>query len=131
MPSSDTNLQRIGERNAGLSIQTIHGNMAALNVSVNDPIDMIIIGGGPAGLTAAIVIARSQHTAIVFDSGEYRNSGVTHFHLLPTWDSKSPEDFRTAARANTLDNYTTTSYVDAKIKEAKQIENGLFEVQDE
>lgn len=96
--------------------------------NTSSPVDMLIIGGGPAGLATAVGVARNQHTAIVFDSGEYRNEGVSHFHLLPTWDNKSPQEFRAAARQNTLDNYSTISYVDTKIEQVKEIKDGFFEV---
>ncbi|RYP22479.1 hypothetical protein DL767_009051 [Monosporascus sp. MG133] len=38
--------------------------------------DVAIIGGGPAGLTAASTLARQRHTAVVFDSKSYRNAGA-------------------------------------------------------
>ncbi|ROW03908.1 hypothetical protein VPNG_07269 [Cytospora leucostoma] len=73
-------------------------------------VDVLIIGGGPAGLTAAVTAARNVHTAIVFDSQSYRNERTNHFHMLPTWDGKNPIAFRDAARQNTLENYETIFY---------------------
>jgi thioredoxin reductase len=43
-------------------------------------VDGLIIGGGPAGLAAALTFARTRGTAIVFDSREYRNEGIKHMH---------------------------------------------------
>ncbi|KAI0891916.1 FAD/NAD(P)-binding domain-containing protein [Annulohypoxylon nitens] len=95
-----------------------------------DLVDVLIIGGGPAGLTSAVSIARNVHTAIVFDSNEYRNERTAHFHMLPTWDGKDPIAFRDAARANTLEGYETIFYEDVKIEKAKKDDDGLFEVAD-
>lgn len=93
-------------------------------------VDVLIVGGGPAGLTSGISVARNVHTAIVFDSHSYRNERATHFHMLPTWDGKDPIDFRDAARQNTLDNYQTTFYEDVKIEKAKK-DGEIFELADE
>ena len=35
--------------------------------------DCIIVGGGPAGLNAAVVLGRCQRKVLVFDSETYRN----------------------------------------------------------
>ncbi|XDG05271.1 hypothetical protein ABKA04_004886 [Annulohypoxylon sp. FPYF3050] len=96
-----------------------------------DLVDVLIIGGGPAGLTSAVSIARNVHTAIVFDSNSYRNERTAHFHMLPTWDGKNPIEFRDIARVNTLEGYETIFYEDLKIEKANKNDDGLFEVTDE
>lgn len=93
-------------------------------------VDVLIIGGGPAGLTTAVSIARNIHTAIVFDSHSYRDERTTRFHMLPTWDGMAPTAFRDSARKNTLENYQTTFYEDVKIEEANKNGN-IFELTDE
>lgn len=106
--------------------------MAATNKTpIPELVDVLIVGGGPAGLTSAVAIARNLHTAIVFDSQSYRNERTDHFHMLPTWDGKSPFAFRDAARENTLENYDTIFYENVKIEKAKKNDDGLFEVNDE
>ncbi|KAJ3577057.1 hypothetical protein NPX13_g3511 [Xylaria arbuscula] len=95
-----------------------------------DLVDTLIVGGGPAGLTSAVTVARNLHTAIVFDSNDYRNERTAHFHMLPTWDGKNPIAFRDAARQNTIDNYETIFYVDTKIEKAVKKDDELFEVTD-
>ncbi|KAK8054951.1 thioredoxin reductase glit [Apiospora rasikravindrae] len=92
--------------------------------------DALVVGGGPAGLATALTLARNVHTTIVFDSRSYRNARADHFHMLPTWDRKSPIDFRDAAKKNTLDNYGTVFYQDVTIQRAAK--NGeLFELTDQ
>jgi thioredoxin reductase len=93
-------------------------------------IDTLIIGGGPAGHAAAVSIARNVHTAVVFDSQEYRNGNANHMHMIPTWDGKDPKDFREAARNNTTSRYPLISFVDAKIVKAKRLEDETFEIEE-
>ena len=49
-------------------------------------IDVLIIGGGPAGLATALALCRARHTCVVFDSGTYRNSLCQYMHSVPPWD---------------------------------------------
>ena len=48
--------------------------------------DVAVIGGGPAGLTAAIFLARYLHSVVLVDSGDPRNwetRGINGFLGLP------------------------------------------------
>lgn len=104
-----------------------HRNMTTNKLQL---IDTLIIGGGPAGHAAAVSIARNVHTAIVFDSHEYRNGNADHMHMIPTWDGKDPEAFRAAARENTTSRYPLISFVDTRIIRAKRLEDEMFEIED-
>lgn len=42
--------------------------------------DVIIIGGGPSGLSAASALSRVLRKSVLFDSGEYRNNPTRHMH---------------------------------------------------
>jgi len=61
-------------------------------------IKALIIGGGPAGLTAASTLARQIQTCIVFDNGTYRNKLSNDMHMVLTADRSSPAAFRAKAR---------------------------------
>jgi thioredoxin reductase len=54
-----------------------------------------VIGGGAAGLTAALVLAWARHRVTVVDDGTYRNATVGEFHGFPTRDGTAPNRFRT------------------------------------
>ncbi|NVI85971.1 NAD(P)/FAD-dependent oxidoreductase [Actinomadura sp. BRA 177] len=68
----------------------------------NNERDVLIIGGGPAGLSAALVLARARRSVTVVDSGEPRNARAEHMQGFFTRDGMPParllEIGRTEAR---------------------------------
>ena len=93
-------------------------------------LDALIIGGGPAGLSAALGLARLLHTAIVFDSGTYRNAPSKHMHAVATWDHRDPADFRASVRKDLLARYSTIGFADVAVDSVEKAENGFFKVTD-
>lgn len=93
-------------------------------------LDVLIIGGGPSGLSVATGLARQLHTAVVFDSGIYRNSLSQHMHNVPGWDHRAPADFRAAVRADLVGRYSTIQLEDVAIESIRKADNGLFEAKD-
>jgi thioredoxin reductase len=91
--------------------------------------DVLIIGGGPAGLTVASTLARQIQTCIVFDNGTYRNKSSNDMHMVLTADSLSPDTFRTKAREELLRNYETVAFQEKTIIKATKVDGG-FEVED-
>lgn len=49
----------------------------------NDPLDCLIVGGGPAGLTAALYLARFERKVLVVDSGAPRAASIPKSHNIP------------------------------------------------
>ncbi|MGP4022283.1 NAD(P)/FAD-dependent oxidoreductase [Actinomadura sp. 3N407] len=52
--------------------------------------DVLIIGGGPAGLSAALVLSRARRSVTVVDAGEPRNATAEHMHGFFTRDGMPP-----------------------------------------
>jgi thioredoxin reductase len=75
--------------------------------------DVIVIGGGPAGLQAALTLGRMHRSVLMLDSGQYRNSTVEHAHNYVTHDGIAPAEFRRQARAD-LSAYETVEVRDAR-----------------
>jgi thioredoxin reductase len=61
--------------------------------------DAVVVGGGPAGLQAALTLGRMHRRTLLLDSGEYRNTPAEHMHNFVTHDGTPPAEFRAAARA--------------------------------
>lgn len=93
-------------------------------------IDVAVIGGGPAGLTAASTLARQLHTAVVFDSKTYRNAAATHMHMVPTWDSENPKKFRGEAREDIESHYSTIQFADVLVTKVEKKSDSQFEIHD-
>jgi thioredoxin reductase len=55
--------------------------------------DAIIIGGGPAGLSAALMLGRCRRRVIVCDKGEPRNAASKAMHGFLTRDGINPQEF--------------------------------------
>ena len=62
-----------------------------------DTTDILIVGGGPAGLQAALTASRVHRRAVLLDDGDYRNAPVRHMHNLIGADGAAPEEFRARA----------------------------------
>ena len=59
-----------------------HGGSAppAGHRPVRDRYDVVVVGGGPAGLAGALCLARSRRTVLVVDAGSPRNDPAEHVH---------------------------------------------------
>jgi thioredoxin reductase len=61
--------------------------------------DVVIVGGGPAGLSAAVMLGRCRRKVLIVDAGSGRNKASRAMHNYLTRDGISPVAFRRAARA--------------------------------
>ncbi len=60
--------------------------------------DVVIIGGGAAGLSAALVLCRARRRVLVVDAGQPRNAPATHMHGYLSRDGIAPADFAVVGR---------------------------------
>ena len=60
--------------------------------------DVIVVGGGPAGLSAALVLGRARRSVVVVDDGRYRNEDSRGLHGYLTRDGVLPEELRRLGR---------------------------------
>ena len=86
--------------------------------------DVAIIGGGPAGLSAALWLARYLHTVVLIDSGDPRNwetRGINGF--LGAHNIRSPE-LRARGRADAEKHGAT--FIDDKLETTKKIDDDCY-----
>ncbi|MHA7306057.1 NAD(P)/FAD-dependent oxidoreductase [Arthrobacter sp. TMN-49] len=62
--------------------------------------DVIIIGGGAAGLSAALLLGRSRRSVTVIDSGQPRNAPAAAAHGFLTRDGLAPHELTRLGRAD-------------------------------
>ncbi|KAJ5223657.1 hypothetical protein N7468_008199 [Penicillium chermesinum] len=60
--------------------------------------DVVIVGGGPAGLAASMSLGRVGRTSLMYDSGQYRNIQTRYMHDVLGQDGEIPLKFRIAVR---------------------------------
>ena len=61
--------------------------------------DCIIVGAGPAGLNAALVLGRARRRVVVLDDGRPRNYATHEMHGVLGHDGLDPADLRARGRA--------------------------------
>lgn len=64
--------------------------------------DAVVVGGGAAGLSAAVALARSRRSVLVVDSGEPRNAPAGHVHNFLTRDGTPPAQILALGRAEVV-----------------------------
>jgi len=89
-------------------------------------LDVMIAGGGAAGLSAALALGRVRRRVLLLDSGEYRNAPSPEMHNFLSRDGTPPTALRAIARAQ-LEAYPTVRMRDTRIDSIRQRADG-FEV---
>ncbi|OMP66146.1 NAD(P)/FAD-dependent oxidoreductase [Domibacillus epiphyticus] len=90
----------------------------------SDVLDVVIAGGGPGGLSAALVLGRSLKHVLVIDEGKPRNGVTVKSHGFLTRDGSKPGDIRQIAQEQ-MAKYKNVSIIEDIIDDVVK-ENGLF-----
>ncbi|MEO7960589.1 MAG: NAD(P)/FAD-dependent oxidoreductase [Ginsengibacter sp.] len=94
-----------------------------------DLFDVIIVGGGPAGLNAAVVLGRCNRKVLLFDHRQQRNRYSHGMHNYLTRDDISPSNFLKICR-DEVKKYGVKS-LNREVKDAQKTPDEIFEVKDE
>ncbi|KAH7229745.1 hypothetical protein BKA60DRAFT_603716 [Fusarium oxysporum] len=92
--------------------------------------DVLIIGGGPGGLAMASALARQVYTALILDSGVYRNAPTKHMHNVLGFDHVEPSVFRQKARDDLEKRYESIEFKSTTIATVRKTDAGVFEAVD-
>jgi hypothetical protein len=60
--------------------------------------DVVVVGGGPAGLSAALALGRAVKRVLLCDAGPRRNAAAEHMHGFVSREAIPPLEFRRIAR---------------------------------
>lgn len=92
----------------------------------SDPYDVLVVGGGPAGLQAALTLGRMHRSVALVDDGAPRNAPAGQMHNFLTHDGTEPAAFRAAARAE-LAAYGTVVVLDDRVETVRVLDPDGFE----
>lgn len=87
-------------------------------------LDCAIIGGGPAGLNAALVLGRARREVILFDDNRPRNAVTHESHGFITRDGIHPAEFRAIGQQE-LSKYPSVETRAVRIVSATRLESGF------
>jgi thioredoxin reductase len=65
--------------------------------------DVVVVGGGAAGLSAALVLGRARRRVAVVDGGNPRNAPAAHMHGFLSRDGMPPAELLAAGRSEAAD----------------------------
>lgn len=91
-------------------------------------LDVLVVGGSYAGLSAALQLARARRRIAVVDAGRRRNRFAATSHGFLGQDGRSPQAIVDDARAQLLA-YPTVRWLDATVEAAHRTDGGDFAVQ--
>jgi thioredoxin reductase len=77
-------------------------------------LDCAIIGGGPAGLNAALVLGRARRKVVLFDNNKPRNAVTQESHGFVTRDGVTPTEFRRIAQEE-IEKYPSVEFQQSKV----------------
>jgi thioredoxin reductase len=85
--------------------------------------DVVVVGGGAAGLSGALTLARARRSVLVVDSGEPRNAPASGVHGFLTRDGVNPSVLLEAGREE-VRRYGA-QVLDGRVASAERVEDGF------
>jgi thioredoxin reductase len=89
---------------------------------MTDIYDVLIVGGGAAGLSAAIVLGRCRRRVILCDIGQARNQASRAVHCLLGHEGMAPRDLLARGRLE-LERYMTVKFRAQRVTQITPAEN--------
>jgi thioredoxin reductase len=89
--------------------------------------DVLVVGGGPAGLSATLVLGRMQRRVVLLDTDAPANAVSEAMHGFLSHDGTPPADVRRAGREQ-LRPYETVEFRSVAARSARRLADGRFEL---
>ncbi|MEX1021124.1 MAG: NAD(P)/FAD-dependent oxidoreductase [Litorilinea sp.] len=86
--------------------------------------DVVIVGGGPGGLSAALALGRARRRVLLCDGGAPRNAPTAAAHNFFTRDGTPPLQLLQIGRAQ-LEPYTSVEFEAVTVEEATRHDTGF------
>ncbi|UJR80254.1 NAD(P)/FAD-dependent oxidoreductase [Sandaracinus amylolyticus] len=86
--------------------------------------DVVIVGAGPAGLSAALVLGRARMRTLLVDGGPARNASALATHGWIGHDGVSPDELRGRGRAD-LARYPSVDVIDGRVASLARETSGV------
>ncbi len=87
------------------------------------PWDVLVIGGGAAGLSAALMLGRARRSVLVLDAGSPRNRFAAHMHGVLGHEGRDPADLLAAGRKEVA--RYAVEVADAVVTSVEDVADGL------
>lgn len=86
--------------------------------------DCIVVGAGPAGLSAALMLGRCRRRVLVCESGEPRNARSGGIHNYLTRDGIAPLELLRLGRKD-VEQYPTVEFLPGQVIDARRVSSGF------
>jgi thioredoxin reductase len=86
--------------------------------------DCVVVGAGPAGLSAALMLGRCRRSVLVCNTGETRNVRSAGLHNYLTRDGIGPTDFLRIAREE-VERYPSVKFSNVEVIDATRSGDGF------
>jgi thioredoxin reductase len=94
-----------------------------------DHVDVVVVGGSFAGMSAALQLGRARQSVKLFDTKKPRNRFASTAHGFLGHDGRTPAEIRGLGREN-LAHYPTVEVVETRVASVEQEDGGFIVHQD-
>jgi len=96
-------------------------------ITMHTEMDVIIIGAGFAGLSAALFLGNARRKVLLIDWGKTRNHGIAHAHNILGHEGSNPSEFLETARQE-ISTLSSVQTIHAKATKLERLSDGTFRV---